>query len=182
MRYVALLGGINVGGHRVKMTELRTLFETLGFQNVATFIASGNVLFESETTDTAGLEARIEEHLAQTLGYKVPTFIRTMEELQLVASYQPFPSLALDPDVDTLSILFLAAPLPVDLHAAFLSFRTPMDEFSIHQREIYWLCRGKTSDSLVNWSLLGKNVPSPAATVRNVTTIRKLVAKYATQG
>lgn len=182
MRYVALLGGINVGGHRVKMTALRALFEALGFQNVATFIASGNVLFESEAADTAGLEARIEEHLAQALGYRVPTFIRTIEELQLVATYQPFPALALDPDVDTLSILFLAAPLPVELHAPFLAFRTAMDEFSIHQREIYWLCRGKTSASLVNWSLLGRQVPSPAATVRNVTTIRRLVARYAPQG
>lgn len=182
MRYVALLGGINVGGHRVKMTELRAIFEAQGFQSVATFIASGNVLFEHDSADTPGLEARIEQALAQALGYRVPTYIRTLEELQLVASYQPFPTLALDPAVNTLSILFLAAPLPAELHAPVLSLRTAMDEFHIHRREIYWLCRGKTSDSLVNWSLLGRQVPMPAVTVRNVTTIRRLVAKHAALG
>jgi len=180
MRSVALLGGINVGGHRVKMTALRTRFEALGFQNVATFIASGNVRFDADTTDTRGLETRIAQYLAQALGYHVPTFIRTIAELQFVATYQPFPTFAREPDVDTLSILFLATPLPADLHTTLLSFRTPMDEFHIHQREIYWLCHGKTSASLVNWSLLSKRVPSPPATVRNVTTIRKLVARYAT--
>ena len=67
MRYVALLGGINVGGHRVKMTELRAVFEALGFQNVATFIASGNVLFDADSTDALGLAAQIEQRLAECL-------------------------------------------------------------------------------------------------------------------
>jgi uncharacterized protein (DUF1697 family) len=181
MRYVALLGGINVGGHRVKMTELRSSFEALGFQNVASFIASGNVLFDADSMDAPGLAAQIEHRLAQQLGYKVPTFLRSLAELQRVATYQPFPSTTLDPGVDTLSILFLAAPLPTERHSALRSFRTAMDEFHIHQREIYWLCRGKTSDSLVNWPLMSKQVALPAVTVRNASTIRKLVAKHAAE-
>lgn len=181
MRYVALLGGINVGGHRVKMTELQAIFKALGFHRVATFIASGNVLFDADSTDAAELTAQIEQRLAQELGYNVPTFLRSLEALQHVATYQPFPTLTLDPS-DTLSILFLAAPLPAELHAPLRSFRTAMDEFHIDQREIYWLCRGKTSDSLVDWRLMGKQVGLPAVTVRNTTTIRKLVAKHAAAG
>lgn len=182
MRYVALLGGINVGGHRVKMTELRAGFEALGFQNVVTFIASGNVLFDADSTDALGLAAQIEQRLAQQLGYRVPTFLRPLEELQRVAAYQPFPSLSFTPGVDTLSILFLVAALPAELHAPLRSFRTALDEFHIHQREIYWLCRGRMSDSLVNWPLLTRQVGLPAVTVRNATTVRKLVAKHAAEG
>lgn len=181
MRYVALLGGINVGGHRVKMAELRAVFEALSFQNVATFIASGNVLFDADSADAPGLAAQIELRLAQELGYKVPTFLRSLEALQGVVAYQPFPSTTFNPGVDTLSILFLAAPLPAEFHAPLCSFRTTMDEFHIHQCEIYWLCRGKTSGSLVNWSLMSKQVALPAVTVRNATTIRKLVAKHAAE-
>lgn len=91
MRYVALLGGVNVGGHRVKMEALRALFEGLGFAGVATFIASGNVIFESDDADGAALEGLIERRLGEALGYRVPTFIRTLEELRAVAAYEPFP-------------------------------------------------------------------------------------------
>ena len=62
-RYVAFLRAINVGGRRVKMHHLRELFESLGFSNVETFIASGNVIFDSPAEDTRKLEQRIEDHL-----------------------------------------------------------------------------------------------------------------------
>lgn len=97
-RYVALLGGINVGGHRVKMSDLRSLFETMGFDGVETFIASGNVIFGSAVRDTDALERQIEHHLHDALGYKVPTFIRSWEELNAVADFQPFPKLDGNPD------------------------------------------------------------------------------------
>ncbi len=58
-RYIALLGGINVGGHRVKMAHLRALFEALGFEHVETLIASGNVIFETARTDVSALETQI---------------------------------------------------------------------------------------------------------------------------
>ena len=63
-RYIALLGGINVGGHRVKMDTLRELFEALGFTNVATFIASGNIIFETSANDMQLLETQIEHPTA----------------------------------------------------------------------------------------------------------------------
>jgi hypothetical protein len=53
-----------------------------------------------------------------------------------------------------------------------------MDDYQVHCREIYWLCRGKTTDSLVDWSLVGKEIVMPLVTVRDATTIRKLAAKY----
>ena len=67
-RYVAFLRAINVGGHTVKMEDLRRLFETMGFANVETFIASGNVIFESKSKNTQAMERKIENHLRESLG------------------------------------------------------------------------------------------------------------------
>ena len=89
-RFVAFLRAINVGGHVVKMDQLRQLFEALGFAKVETFIASGNVIFEAKSKDTNALQRRIEKHLHQALGYEVVTFLRTLEELDKVANHRPF--------------------------------------------------------------------------------------------
>lgn len=160
------------------MTDLRALFEELGFANVTTLIASGNVIFESTSKDTTRLETQIEDHLQKALGYRVPTFIRSSEEIAVIARYQPFPP---EPGSasHTLSVMFMAEPMPEDVQQKFLTFRTPIDEFHVHKREIYWLCRKKTSESLVDWKLLGKTVTMPPVTVRNITTVRKLAEKYA---
>jgi uncharacterized protein (DUF1697 family) len=77
-KFVAFLRAINVGGHLVKMDELRGLFEALGFTNVETFIASGNVIFDSKATNVKSLERKIEKHLEASLGYAVTTFIRSV--------------------------------------------------------------------------------------------------------
>ena len=73
-RFIALLRAINVGGHNVKMDRLRKLFESLGLSNVETFIASGNVIFDSLVESAETLEEKIERHLRESLGYEVATF------------------------------------------------------------------------------------------------------------
>src|SRR3954464_12194003 len=88
-RYVAFLRAINVGGHTVKMDRLRALFEELELANVKTFIASGNVLFDSAARNRAALESRIERHLEQALGSEVATFVRTTAELGTVIQFRP---------------------------------------------------------------------------------------------
>jgi uncharacterized protein (DUF1697 family) len=178
-RYIALLRGINVGGHRVKMTDLRAVVEQLGFSNVATFIASGNLIFETPAVDTQQLQVQIEQHLKQALGYDVATFIRSSEELATIAAYQPFPTPAASSDNHTLSIMFCAHAPPDDLYPKLVAFRTALDDFHVHDREIYWLCRTKTTESLVDWSVVTRTVSLPLVTVRNATTIQKIAAKYA---
>jgi uncharacterized protein (DUF1697 family) len=176
-RYIALLGGINVGGHRIKMAELSARFCELGLEAVETFIASGNVIFDCSEENTDILERRIEAHLAQALGYAVPTYIRTRQEIAEIAAYEPFPHRPSIADEDTLSVLFMAAVLPGETEAAVYALRTQMDEFHINKREIYWLCYGKTMESLVDWTRSARRI-LPAFTARNSTTIRKLAAKY----
>lgn len=175
-RYVAFLRAINVGGHTVKMAHLRTLFVALGFANVETFIASGNVIFEAPTSDTHALEGQIEQHLRQALGYAVATFIRTTSELAAVVQQRPFVAAELEAD-HGLYIAFLPTPPSSAAQEKLLAYRSALDNFHIHGREVYWLCRTRMSDSAFSGALLEKALGMPA-TMRNATTVRKLVAKY----
>ena len=89
-KYVAFLRGINVGGHKlIKMAELARLFTSFGLKNVRTYIASGNVLFETaEGADTVG--GRIEEGLKRALGYGVKVMLRTISEIEDIINLDPF--------------------------------------------------------------------------------------------
>src|SRR5258707_1803833 len=89
-RCVAFLRAINVGGHTVKMDRLRTLFQTLGFDEVETFIASGNVLFDTRAGVPA-VERKIEAALQKALGYEVRAFVPSGEEIVRLSNDAPFP-------------------------------------------------------------------------------------------
>lgn len=176
-RHIAFLRAINVGGHTVRMDHLRTLFEALGFSRVETFIASGNVIFGAPAQDTPALEEQIERHLRQALGYEVATFIRSPSALAAIATYQPFPTSELAADGAALYIAFLPAPPGGEAKQKLMAFRTPIDELHVHEREVYWLCRKKLSESAFSGALLEKTIGMPA-TMRNATTVKKLAAKY----
>ena len=179
-RYVALLRAINVGGHTVKMDHLRKLFEELGFSSVETFIASGNVIFESPVENTEEREKRIEDHLKESLGYEVATFIRSASEITEIANYQPFPAEELVAEGASLYIAFLPSLPGEEREQKLMGYRTPVDDFHMHGREVYWLCRAKMSESAFSGALLEKTLGMPA-TIRNSTTVKKLAMKYGEQ-
>ncbi|MBX6364308.1 MAG: DUF1697 domain-containing protein [Gemmatimonadetes bacterium] len=176
-RFIAFLRAINVGGRTVKMSELCARFEALGFGGVASFIASGNIVFESADADARALEARIERELLATLGYEVATFVRTPAEVAAIARYEPFPHAAPRPDGATLYVGFLREPPSPEAAAALLALRTEVDEFHVHGREFYRLCRVRMSESPLTGAQLERALGMPA-TVRNVNTIQRLAAKY----
>src|SRR5438046_2816154 len=138
-RYIAFLRAINVGGHTVKMDHLRTLIEALGFSKVETFIVSGNVIFESPATNAQTLEKQIEGHLRHALGYAVATFIRSPSDLAAIVNYQPFPALERDAADHTLMIAFVQSQPSDEARNKLMAFRTEVDDFHVHGREIYWL-------------------------------------------
>jgi uncharacterized protein (DUF1697 family) len=177
IKYVAFLRAVNVGGRVIKMQELKKQFEALKFSNVETFIASGNVIFDSPATDTAALERRIDEHLRAALGYRAEAFLRTTAELAEIAAYQPFPAAELNADGASLYVAFLPAPLSNDARERVMALRTELDDFHLHGRELYWLIRGKMSDSTITPTSLGKAIGAPTTT-RNINTIQRIAAKY----
>jgi uncharacterized protein (DUF1697 family) len=175
-RFITFLRAINVGGHTVKMEALRQHFESLGFSNVETFIASGNVIFETKSNNARALESMIEDSLWNTLGYEVATFLRTDVELARLADYQPFPK----PDLEAaaaLNLAFLKEP-PGDASVKkLLSLKTDIDDFHVHGREVYWLCLKKQSESTFSNAVLEKTM-GVKSTLRGVNTVQKMAAKF----
>jgi uncharacterized protein (DUF1697 family) len=75
-KYIALLRGINVGGHRlIKMEHLKDVFYAMKFKSVRTYIQSGNIIFETKATDAIALQQKIEQQLYDVYGFEVTTFI-----------------------------------------------------------------------------------------------------------
>jgi uncharacterized protein (DUF1697 family) len=111
---VAFLRGINVGGHTIKMADLKEAFESLGSENVKTVLASGNVLFDHALFGAAhagadALTNTLETGLKQRFGYAIPVLLRTIVELQQLAESQPFQGVDVTP-ATRLYVTFLAAP------------------------------------------------------------------------
>jgi uncharacterized protein (DUF1697 family) len=172
-RYIAFLRAINVGGRRVTMEHLARLFAALKLSNVSTFIASGNVIFDSPAADSGVLEDQVERHLEQALGFLTETFIRTPAELASAIAVCPF---AMDDSTGhRVHIGFLRSVLGKEPARKLVSLGGPMDEFKVIGREFYWLCRGNTMDSLVSWPVVAKTVGMPS-TMRNLKMLRKLAA------
>ena len=172
-RYIAFLRAINVGGHTVKMEALKDLFSKLGFRNVETFIASGNVIFETKAAPDRTLENKIEKLLESELGYAVSTFVRTEAEIQAVSIYKPFSEELLSV-AQSLNVGFLHEP---PILSSVESFRSEIDEFHVHGREVYWLCRGKQNESKFVSKPFERAIKG-AVTFRSTKTVARLAAKY----
>jgi len=178
-RYIAFLRAINVGGHTVKMEYLRQLFESFGFSEVETFIASGNVIFRTTAKNTVALESKIASGLQNALGYEVAAFIRTDAELAQIAAYKAFRQSELD-TAGAFNIAFLARQLDHRAKQKLMALTTDIDGFATHEREIYWLCRKKQSESTFSNAVLEKTL-GVKATIRGANTVTKMAAKYALQ-
>jgi len=177
-RYVAFLRAINVGGHTVKMERLRTLFEAMELAAVETFIASGNVIFESRAAKMPALERKIEKSLEAALGYEVATFIRTLPELARVAAHEPVMQSGPSVATDNHYVTFVRDAPVKSFVDKLMEHRSDVDDFHVHEREIYWRCRTRSSDSNFSGARLERLLGAPA-TARNVTTVRNIVEKYA---
>ena len=175
-RYIAFLRAINVGGRNVSMEKLRSCFEELRFQRVETFIASGNVIFNTRSAKVDALQVKIESTLLKALGYEVKTFIRTDAEVAAVATYKPFSSSMME-SAAALNVGFLEEELTVEQLEKVAHFKTEIDDFHVQGRELYWLCRVKQSDSKFSNVMLERALKKKA-TFRGLNTIKRLAAKY----
>ena len=175
-RYVAFLRAVNVGGRIVKMDELRGLFAAAGFSNVETFIASGNVIFDTRAKPGPALESKIEAALKKTLGYDVPTFVRSLEEVAAAAGRNLFP----EKEVAAAGALLvgLLKP-PVDPAAAkrLNAIDPTQHAFRIVGSELYWLCKVKQSETRLTPGQIERALGG-ATTMRAISSIRKLAAKH----
>ena len=146
--YIAFLRAINVGGHNVKMEHLRELFGELGFNNVRTYIQTGNVFFETSETDRDKLTKKIEDHLVQFLGYEVTTFLRTIPELEHALNVAPFKTI--EPTEDTRHcIVFISRPLEKSVTFPLISPKKDME-----------ILGATDSEAFVKWYIINGRPPS----------------------
>lgn len=175
-RYVAFLRGMNLGNRRIKNDELRVHFEALeGLSDVATFLASGNVIFDAEA-DPRELETGIETHLGDSLEYEVATFVRSLEHLEALLGRDPFPESG-EPGWK-MHVLFLKETAGDEAGKRLKEIATEDDRFHVTGREAYWLRRGGLSDSKLMPADLERAVGADTSTMRTRNTVRRLVAKF----
>jgi len=174
-KYVAFLRGINVGGHKqIKMADLRTAFESLGFENVKTLLNSGNVLFETAEKDPKALVPRIEATLKSTFGHDVGVILRTAVEIQALVDSNPFKNVNVTPET-RLYATFLSEKPNTSLKIPNIS---PDGNFKILRVSAGEVCSvlvllpgSRTVDAM---SVLEKEF-GRKVTTRNWNTVKKLV-------
>ena len=174
MRHVALLRGINVGGHKIiKMDALKALFESLGLEQVRTYIQSGNVIFASKQ-DPKPLRPKIQKELRSVFGFEVTVVIRSAAEFQKIIDGSPFPADDLA-EGETLYVALLAGtPEPAAIKK-LLESRSDVDDFRLEGSEVYILLRQSIRQSLFSNSFLERKL-GVAATTRNWQTMTRLAA------
>ncbi len=175
-RYAAFLRGMNVGGHRVKSEELRSLCEALGLADVGVFRASGNVVFTAAREPVAELTARVEEGLERALGYAVPTFMRTAEEVRTIAAAQPFDSSLVRASKGKLQVTMLPRAPTKRARQDALALSTQEDLLALEGRELYWLPSGGILDSALDLKTIAKLLG--VGTTRTKNTVEQIAAKH----
>lgn len=172
--YIALLRGINVGGHKlIKMTELQRMFEAMGFGRVQTYIQSGNVLFAS-LEEAEPLRRRIEREIGRVFGFAVAVVLRTAAELEQIIQDCPFFVDEL-PEGESVYVSLLAETPSQEGIDRLLAYNRESDEYRIAGREIYVLCRQGPRNSKFTNGFLEQRL-RVSATTRNWQTITKLAA------
>jgi len=174
MKYIALLRGINVGRHkRIKMAELATVFESLGFKNVRTYLQSGNVIFEHDSIDATKVAESIERKISQTFEFSVNVIIRTENELENIVNSNPFIK---DPTIgfDKLHVTFLRDMQDPKTILDLDITKDENEEFEVTGREIYIYCPNGYSKTKLKNDVFEKKL-NTVATTRNWKTTNKLM-------
>ena len=173
IKYVAFLRGINVGGkNKIKMETLRAGCATLGFENIKTYINSGNVIFETAKANDKKLAAKIEKAIEKEFALKIKVMIRSLVEIENIIANNPFEG-QFENDKD-LHVFFLDEELPEEKREMLFSNNNENEMFAVQNREIFCLLRVSVLDSLLGKDYIGKKL-KVSATARNWRTVNKVL-------
>jgi uncharacterized protein (DUF1697 family) len=171
---VSLLRGVNVGGHKlIKMEALRGLYESLGLQEVQTYVQSGNVVFRTKERSLPPLAKRIEDAIEKSAGFRPCVVLRSTAEMREAIAKNPFADReGIEPG--KLLVTFLAsAPDAEDLKKA-LEISTEPEELRIHGREAYIYFPNGMGRPKMSWPRIEKALKT-SGTGRNWNTVTKLL-------
>ena len=168
--YISMLRGINVGGQKkVRMPKLKSLYESLGFANIETYVQSGNVVFNSEEKDNEKLTKSIEEQIEKTFGFAVPVLMRSADDLQRVIENHPFKD---EEPVRVLVTFLYQQPDQAKLDD-LNRYEDKVDKFAIGAQEIFLFCPGGYGRTKLSNTFF-ENKLGVVATTRNWKTVNTL--------
>ena len=170
-KFAAFLRGINVGGHHiVKMEDLRRIFMSMGFENVKTYIQSGNAIFETAEKNVDSLTEKIERKLFDSVGFEVKTMLRTVPELENAAAHNPFS----ESENVKVYITFLSAAPDEEMARAVASLGNELESFRVRNRELYSSLDKRVKKSLFTNNFTVKHL-NVSGTTRNPRTVDKMI-------
>lgn len=171
--YVALLRGVNVGGHhKLPMAELAAIVAEAGGRQVQTYIQSGNAVFQTRPSLASDLTERIADGIEERCGFRVPVVLRAIDELREVIAANPFARPGVEPRL--LHVGFLAETPSPERVAALDPDRYAPDRFAVHGREIYFFYPNGMGRSKLTLTYF--NSFKTPCTVRNWNTVHALIA------
>ena len=171
-RYIALLRGINVGGgNMMKMDDLKAVFAELGFENVVSYINSGNLAFDTRKTSEAALVTKIEKAVETRFGRAIDIMVREQSEITRIIAANP-----LDGQFEShkhMHVLFLKEPMPAEKEELLQASAFSGEKYEVRGREIYNLLPNGVAGSLLTKGFFEKK-PRVSYTGRNWRTVEKL--------
>jgi len=176
-RYVAFLRGMNVGGHRLTNVELCEHFTAMGFREVKSFRASGNVVFAGDERTPQEVELHIQDGLQTALGYAVPTFIRSAAEVLAIAAKKPFDDERVAASKGKLQVAMLSSPPSAKVKREVLALGDEKtDLLAISKRELYWLPSAGLLESPLDLKAIERQLG--AMTMRTKGTVEQIAGKH----
>jgi len=173
MKYIAFLRGINVGGkNKIKMETLREVCALIGFENVKTYINSGNIIFETKKTDDQKLAAKIEKAIEKEFGLQIKTMVRSVAEIEDIIKNNPFDG-QFENEKD-LHVFFTDEKKKKKKREQLLSNNNENEKYAVRGREIFCLLKISVLDSLMGKDYIGKKLKI-SATARNWRTVNKVL-------
>ena len=174
MKMISILRGINVSGQKqIKMADLVNLFESLGFNEVTTYIQSGNVIFSGDDSDLESLKIQIEEAIERTFHFHVPVILRTHDDLSRIIHACPFGEIDANRDGTKYLVTFLSSEPSEDKIIEIGEFVIAPERLEVINREVFLYCPNGYGKSKLSNTFLEKKL-GVFTTTRNWKTVLKL--------
>lgn len=173
--YISLLRGINVSGkNKIKMAELKSLYESLNFKSVSTYIQSGNVVFQNSETSLE-IQQTIEAAIEQYFGFHVPVLILNKEQLETSVIELPFTGIDIDTQASKIILFYLSEPSSTNSYEMLKPFLSNAEQLVIAKEVIYLYCPSGLGKSKVTNKLIETKLQL-TSTARNFRTANKLLS------
>ncbi len=174
MKYISIIRGINVSGQKkIKMVDLKSLYELLGFQSVVTYIQSGNVIFDTDSGDKSELKEKIERTIEEKYAFHAPVDIRTSRELADIINNNPLGPVDLAKDGIKVLVTFLSAKPATAKIADIQQYVAAPEQLFVIGTEVYLYCPNGYGKSKLSNNFLERKL-GVGATTRNWKSVFKL--------